>query len=295
MVEKLASFTQWEQYSRIKRTGNNFLGCLEERLGSSFRSLRNRRTLVLGGANPAYKCPRTSSSFFSNKGSCYQNRQATCSVRNRQPKCNNIHKQIRRNPLTSALTLSSRTMTLSSEKEPDTVSSLRTRNRKLHSRQEVKSVQGLTRVDVKSPGVSTDLIQNTWDRSRSVCFQNKSPVDHFCQLETRVKCNGMRCFQFELGSPERLSFSTIFPDSSLRKKDSRRSDRKYFDHTSLEEQAMVSSDSISLSRQATAITQGQQNYCNCQEQTKCILSAVKKISAWLHGLFQGRSIKTEVF
>ena len=43
-----------------------------------------------------------------------------------------------------------------------------------------------TRVDVKSPGVSTDLTQNTWDRSRSVCFQNKSPVDNFCHLETRA-------------------------------------------------------------------------------------------------------------
>ena len=59
VVEKLASFLQWEKYSRIKRIGNNFLEYLEEELGSSFRPPRNRRTLVIGGANPAYKYPRT--------------------------------------------------------------------------------------------------------------------------------------------------------------------------------------------------------------------------------------------
>ena len=113
-------------------------------------------------------------------------------------------------------------------------------------------------MDVKFPGLSTDLAQNRWDRSRSVCFQNKSPADNFPQLETRARCNGMRCFQFERRSPERLSFPTILADSSLKKKDSGRSGRMSFDHTSLEEQAIVSSDSISPSRQATAVTQQQQ-------------------------------------
>ena len=48
------------------------------------------------------------------------------------------------------------------------------------------------------------------------------------------------------------------PDSLLHKKDSGRSSRTSFDHISLEEQAIVSSDSISPSRQVTAVTQGQQ-------------------------------------
>ena len=48
------------------------------------------------------------------------------------------------------------------------------------------------------------------------------------------------------------------PDSLLHKKDSGRSSRTSFDHISLEKQAMVSSDSISPSRQATAVTRGQQ-------------------------------------
>ena len=223
VVEKLASFPQWEKYSGSKRTGNNFLGCLKERMGSSFGPIRNRRMLVLGGANPAHKCSRTSSSLFSNKSLATQNRQATCSVCNRQPNCSNIHKQIRWNPLTSTFTLSNRTVVFCSENEPNSVSSLCARNKKLHSRQEVKSVQRLTRVDAKPPGVSTDLTQNAWVRSRSVCLQNKSPIDSFCQLETRARCNGMRCFQFELGSHERLLFSTFLPDSSLHKKDSSRS------------------------------------------------------------------------
>ena len=67
MVEKLASFSQWEKYSGAKRTGNNLPRCLEERVGSSFRPLRNRRMLVLGGVNPVYKCPRTSSSVLAIK------------------------------------------------------------------------------------------------------------------------------------------------------------------------------------------------------------------------------------
>ena len=36
VVEKLASFPQQEKFSGSKRTGNKFLGCLKERLGSSF-------------------------------------------------------------------------------------------------------------------------------------------------------------------------------------------------------------------------------------------------------------------
>ena len=149
-------------------------------------------------------------------------------------------------------------MAFCSENEPNSVSSLCAGNKKLHSRQEVKSVQGLTRVDAKPPGVSTDLTQTAWVRSRSVCLQNKSPIDRFCQLETRARCNGMRCFQFELGSHERLPFPTFLPDSSLHKKDSARSDRMHFDHTSLEEQAMVPSDSISPGRQTAAVAQGQE-------------------------------------
>ena len=166
--------------------------------------------------------------------------------------------QIRWNPLTSTFTLSNRTMAFCSENEPNSVSGLCAGNKKLHSRQEVKSAQGLTRVDAKPPGVSTDLAQNAWVRSRSVCLQNKSPIDSFCQLETRARSDGMRCFQFELGSHERLPFPTFLPDSSLHKKDSTRSGRMHFDHTSLEEQAMVPSDSISPGRQTAAVTQGQQ-------------------------------------
>ena len=92
MVEKLASFSQWEKYSRTKRIRNNFLGCLEERLGSSFRPLTNRRMLVPRGANPAYKYPGTSSSFFSKKSLVTQNRQATYSVRKNQTAVTYINK-----------------------------------------------------------------------------------------------------------------------------------------------------------------------------------------------------------
>ena len=149
-------------------------------------------------------------------------------------------------------------MAFCSENEPNSVSSLCAGSKKLHSRQEVKSVQRLTRVNAEPPDVSTDLTQNAWVRSRSVCLQNKSPIDSFFQLETRARCDGMQCFQFELGSHERLPFSTFLPDSSLHKKDPARSGRMHLDHTSLEEQAMVPSDSISSGRQTAAVTQGQQ-------------------------------------
>ena len=98
--------------------------------------------------------------------------------------------KIRWNPLTSTFTLSNRAMAFCSETDPNSVSSLCAGNKKLHSRQEVKSVQRLTRVDAKSPGVSTDFTQNARVRSRSVCLQNKSPIDSFCQLETRARCDG---------------------------------------------------------------------------------------------------------
>ena len=113
-------------------------------------------------------------------------------------------------------------------------------------------------MDAKPPGVSIDLTQNAWVRSRSVCLQNKSPIDSFSQLETRARCDGMQCFQFELGSHERLPFPTFLPNLLLHKKDPARSGRMDLDHTSLDEQAMVPSDSISPGRQTAAVTQGQQ-------------------------------------
>ena len=59
-------------------------------------------------------------------------------------------------------------------------------------------------------GTEADLFASRINhQSRSVCFQNKSPVDNFLKLETRARCNGMPCFQFELGSPERLFFPPI--------------------------------------------------------------------------------------
>ena len=67
VVEKLASFPQWEKFSGSKRTGNDFLGCLNERLGSSFGPLRNRRTLVLGRANPAHNVPELQAAFLAIK------------------------------------------------------------------------------------------------------------------------------------------------------------------------------------------------------------------------------------
>ena len=62
-------------------------------------------------------------------------------------------------------------------------------------------------------------------------------------------------FNLNWGLMKGYLFPPFFPDSSLHKNDSGRSGRTHFVHTSLEEQA---SDSISPSRQATAVTQGQQ-------------------------------------
>ena len=149
-------------------------------------------------------------------------------------------------------------MAFCSENEPNSVSSLCAGNKKLHNRQEVKSVQRLTRVDAKPPGVSTDFTQNAQVRSRSVCLQNKSPIDSFCQLETRARCDGCDAFNLNWGLMKGYLFPPFLPDSSLHEKDPARSGIMHLDHTSLEEQAMVPSDSISPGRQTAAVTQGQQ-------------------------------------
>ena len=114
----------------------------------------------------------------------------------RQQNCNNIHKQIRWNPLTSTLILCNRIMALCSEKESDTVSGLCTKNEQLHSRQEVKSVQGLTRVDVKSPGVSTVFAQITWERSKSVASRINDQLRVF--VNWRPEPGAMACDAFNL-------------------------------------------------------------------------------------------------
>ena len=75
----------------------------------------------------------------------------------------------------------------------------------------------------------------------------------------RPEPGAMACNAFNLNwGLMKVTFSHLLPDSSLHKKDSARSGRMHFDHISLEEQAMVSSDSISSGRQTVAVTQGQQ-------------------------------------
>ena len=70
----------------------------------------------------------------------------------------------------------------------------------------------------------------------------------------------MACDAFNLnwGLMKGYLFPPFLPDSSLHKKDPARSGRMHLDHTSLEEQAMVPSDSISPGNQTAAVTQGQQ-------------------------------------
>ena len=96
----------------------------------------------------------------------------------------------------------------------------------------------------------------------------------------RPEPGAMACDAFNLnwGLMKGYLFPPFLPDSSLHKKDPARSGRMHLDHTSLEEQAMVPSDSFSPGRQTAAVTQGQQNCCNFQEQTRFILCAVKEFS-----------------
>ena len=76
----------------------------------------------------------------------------------------------------------------------------------------------------------------------------------------RPEPGAMACDAFNLnwGLMKGHLFPPFLPDSSLHKKDPARSGRMHLDHTSLEEQAMVPSDSISPGRQTAAVTQGQQ-------------------------------------
>ena len=77
----------------------------------------------------------------------------------------------------------------------------------------------------------------------------------------RPEPGAMVCNAFNLsrGLMKGYLFPPFFlPDSSLHKKDPARSGIIHLDHTSLEEQATVPSDSISPGRQTTAVTQGQQ-------------------------------------
>ena len=96
---------------------------------------------MLGGANPAHKGSRTSSGFLAIKALLPKiDKPHVQFAIDNQTAVTYINK-IKWNPLTSTFTLSNRTTAFCSENEPISVSSLCARNKKLHSRQEVKSVQ----------------------------------------------------------------------------------------------------------------------------------------------------------
>ena len=213
---------------------------------------------MLGGANPAHKCSRTSSSFSSNKSLATQNRQATCSVCNRQPNCSNIHKQIRWNPLTSTFTLSNRTMAFCSENEPNSVSSLCAGNKNCITDRKSRVFND-----------SLEWMLNPQVFQQILLKMHRLEVDLFASrinhqltafVSWRPEPGTMACDALNLnwGLMKGYLFPPFLPDSSLHKKDPARSGRMHLDHTSLEEQAMVPSDSISPGRQTAAVTQGQQ-------------------------------------
>ena len=104
----------------------------------------------------------------------------------------------------------------------------------------------------------------------------------------RPKPDAMACDAFNLnqGLMKGYLFPPFLPDSSLHKKDPARSGRMHLDHTSLEVHAMVPSDSIPPGRQTAAVTQGQQTAAIARNRQGASLCAVKRIFAWLHGLFQ---------
>ena len=76
----------------------------------------------------------------------------------------------------------------------------------------------------------------------------------------RPEPGAMACDAFSLnwGLMKGYLSPPFLPDSSLHIKDPARSGRMHLDHTSLEEQAMVPSDSVSPGRQTAAVSQGQQ-------------------------------------
>ena len=90
----------------------------------------------------------------------------------------------------------------------------------------------------------------------------------------RPKPGAMACDAFNLKG---YLFPPFLPDSSLHKKDPARSGRMHLDHTSLEVQAMVPSDSISPGRQTAAVTQGQQTAVIARNRQGASFCAVKRI------------------
>ena len=140
----------------------------------------------------------------------------------------------------------------------------------------------------KPPGVSTDFTQ--MHRLEVDLFASRINHQLTAFVSWRPKPGAMACDAFNLnrGLMKGYLFPPFLPDSSLHKKDPARSGRMHLDHTSLEVQAMVPSDSISPGRQTAAVTQGRQTAAIARNRQGASFCAVKRIFAWLHGLFNFR-------
>ena len=301
MVEGLRKNEQWRKHFAPGRTRHNILRRFQARIGGTIKSSKNRGSMELGGKGKiTHKLAGVKSSFPGFASISSPTKTSACSDWHRQHNSNDLYQQIRGNPFTSSHISSLRDVELCSRQKPDFVNGVCSWRGKPDCRQKVKGVPGRPGMDAASSGVSgiTKKVGCFWHYKkswlfwyRSLCNTGEPSGSCICQLETRAWGSCHRCFQCEMGFSTGLPIPSPLYDQKVPQGNSARSVTLCPDHTSVENQPLVSSHSISVGRATIASSKmtGSSETSRLRKDTPPVLS--QKLQAGCMAHFRAKFTK----
>ena len=230
---------EWEE-PHIPETPTDFGNrCLPTGMGSDVRGSHNRRALVERGAEPPHKLPRTLGSLPGSEMLRQRQEKHHHTTEDGQHHCNSIHKQARRNSISTSEPAHKRSLAVVHGERYISESTTSPRYSKYHSRCRVPEYGGQNRLEVVPPSLQDDQPGARPTGSGPICLETDITATRLCQLETRSRSDCAGCIHNGLVSMERVCQSTMELDRQGAGTDKTPKSQTGDSHTSLELTSMV--------------------------------------------------------
>ena len=242
LVDSRPCTSKWQGDYSSKSGFSNFVGCFEDRMGSSSSRIQHSRSLERARSPRPCKSLGAGSSISGFHSFFASDKGESCPVWPGQLHCSSVHQPAGRYKISAPHSISTRHMVLHTGQEHGGISN--SCSRKMggsHSRWEVQSLSQFYRMDAGSQSVQTDYQAYRAPSCRSVCLLDKSSDAKVCVLEARTRGNSNRCFRYPLRLSTELPVSSILPDTNVPKESNTGTGRLYSHCSSMEKTAMVSS------------------------------------------------------
>ena len=234
--------SKWQGDYSSKSGFSNFLGCFKDRMGSSSSRMQHRRSAERARNPRPYNYLELEAAFLALRAFLLlvKENHVQFSLDN----CTAVHQLAGRYKISAPRSICTRHMVLRTGQEHGDISNSCSREMESHSRWEVQNLSLFDRMDARSQSVQTGNQTSRAPSCGSGCLSDKSSDAGVCVIEARTRGNSNRRFQYPLGLSTELPVSSILSDTSVSKESNTGTGRQYSHCSSMEEPAMVSSDSV---------------------------------------------------